>query len=138
MKYRTALLGIAVGMVLLLFFCLSAGMSAWVIVLFFGLYMALSIGLTRIRAELGPPIVSLWVWGEGSTDPGQKIVRFLGTRRLGPNNLTFLTLLFWFNRDHRCHPMPHQLEGFEIFSLIFVIQDIVLAVMAIRMIRGND
>jgi hypothetical protein len=77
MKYRTALLGVIMGMALLFIFCLSAGMSAWVIVLFFGLYMALSLGLTRIRAELGPPIVSLWVWGEGSTDPGQKIVSFL-------------------------------------------------------------
>jgi hypothetical protein len=114
MKYRTALLGVIMGMALLFIFCLSAGMSAWVIVLFFGLYMALSLGLTRIRAELGPPIVSLWVWGEGSTDPGQKIVSFLGTRRLGPSDLTNLTLLFWFNRDQRCHPMPHQLEGFEI------------------------
>jgi len=114
MKYRTALLGIAAGMALLFFFCWSAGMSTWVIMLFFAIYIALSMGLTRIRAELGPPIISLWVWGEGSTDPAQKIVRFLGTRRLGPGNLTALTLLFWFNRDHRCHPMPHQLEGFEI------------------------
>jgi len=114
LQYRTALLGILVGMALLFFICWSAGMSIWVIAVFFTLYMALSIGLTRIRAELGPPIISLWVWGESSIDPGQKMAKFLGTRRFGPNNLTVLTLLFWFNRDHRCHPMPHQLEGFEI------------------------
>ncbi len=114
MKYRTALLGIVAGMALLFFFCWSWGMAIWVITLFFTLYIALSIGLTRIRAELGPPIISLWVWGEGSTDPAQKIVKFLGSRRIGPSNLTALTLMFWFNRDHRCHPMPHQLEGFEI------------------------
>jgi len=114
MRYRTALLGILIGILLLVLFCWSAGMSLWVVAIFLALYLALSTGMTRIRAELGPSIVSLWIWGEGSTDPAQKIVKFFGTRRLGPGNLTGLTLLFWFNRDHRCHPMPHQLEGFEI------------------------
>jgi len=113
-KPRTAVLGIVTGVIFLTFFCWSSGMSLWVIALFLSIYFAISIGLTRIRAELGPPIISLWVWGEGSADPGQKIVKFFGTHRLGPSNLTMLSLLFWFNRDHRCHPMPHQLEGFEI------------------------
>jgi hypothetical protein len=114
MKYRTALLGMVLGLLGLVVFCGYAGMSVWVALLFFVGYFALSTGLTRIRAELGPPIVSLWVWREGSADTAQKIVKFLGSRRLGPSNLTMLTFMFWFNRDHRCHPMPHQLEGFEI------------------------
>lgn len=114
MRYRTAVVGSIAGMALLLIFLWSAGMSLWVSAVFFAFYFGISIALTRIRAELGPPIISLWVWGESSTDPGQKLAKFFGTRRVGSTNLTVLTLLFWFNRDHRCHPMPHQLEGLEI------------------------
>lgn len=34
--------------------------------------------------------------------------------------------------------MTFQLQGSLAISLIFIVQDIVLAIMAIRMIRGND
>ena len=114
MSYRTAFAGIVLGSLFLLCFSWKAGMSAWVAVCFFFGYFVISLSLTRIRAELGAPIISLWVWGERSGGPGQKIVQFLGTRQLGHANLTILSLFFWFNRDHRAHPMPHQLEGFEL------------------------
>ena len=114
LSYPVAVLGIALGILFLLFFSRQAGMSVWVAILFFAGYFILSLTFTRLRAELGPPIISLWVWGERSGDPGQTVVKFLGTRRLGPVNLTMLSFFFWFNRDHRAHPMPHQLEGFEL------------------------
>ncbi|MHC4675806.1 MAG: DUF6785 family protein [Planctomycetota bacterium] len=33
---------------------------------------------------------------------------------MGPRNLTIINLLYWTSYDYRCHPMPHQLEGFKI------------------------
>ena len=39
--------------------------------------------------------------------------QWLGTRRLGPQNLTSLTVCF-FNSEYRPQQMPHQLEGFKI------------------------
>ena len=38
-----------------------------------------------------------------------------GTRRIGQQNLTVMTLFYWINREsYRAHPMPHQLEGFKL------------------------
>jgi uncharacterized protein DUF6785 len=55
MSYRAAFLGIIAGCAFLYWFCLRAGMTPTVIVLFFLIYFILSIAITRIRAELGPP-----------------------------------------------------------------------------------
>ena len=32
---------------------------------------------------------------------------------IGAQNLTALSVLYWFNRGYRCHPMPNQLEAFK-------------------------
>ena len=55
MTYRAALLGILAGSIFLIWFCLAAGMTLTVILLYFGFFFLLSVGITRIRAELGPP-----------------------------------------------------------------------------------
>jgi hypothetical protein len=50
--YRVAVLALVSGVTFLTFFCLKAGMSLWVIAVFFALYFALSTAITRMRAEL--------------------------------------------------------------------------------------
>jgi len=45
--------------------------------------------------------------------PDYQLVTILGTRRLGPSILTVFSLYHWFNRTYASHPMPHQLEGFQ-------------------------
>ncbi|MDE0553304.1 MAG: hypothetical protein OXI24_03760, partial [Candidatus Poribacteria bacterium] len=110
MRYRTAGIGVLVGFILILAFCLKAGMSLWFAALFFGLYLAMSITITRIRAELGPPAHDLYNAG-----PDLLLTDALGTRRIGNRNLSVMSLFFWLNHlSYRAHPMPHQLEGLKL------------------------
>ena len=55
-RYRSAVIGIVICLVLLYVISSQAGMSAWVFPHFFGLYMIIAAAVTRIRAELGPPV----------------------------------------------------------------------------------
>jgi len=107
--YRTAFGCIIIGVAFLVLFCAKAGMSLWAFVLFFGFYFLLVFALTRLRAELGPPVNELYNIG-----PDQMLPKILGTRRLGASNLTMFALFWGFNRAHRCNPMPYQLEGFKL------------------------
>ena len=59
MIYRSAALGVIVGGTLLVLFCNYAGMSIGLMVPFFAIYFALATTITRIRAELGPPVHTL-------------------------------------------------------------------------------
>lgn len=107
--YRYAILGLIGGLLFLFFFCNKAGMSIWAIIVFFVIYFALSIAITRVRAELGPSTTEMYF-----TNPQRIMVQTLGTRRLKAHNLTIISLMYWFNRCNRDNPMPHQMEGFKI------------------------
>ena len=107
-SYRTAVFGIIGGLLFLVLFCFKAGISLWVIPLYFLIYFSMVLGITRSRAEIGPPVHTLIY-----IDPGRTLVTILGTRRLGTANLTVFSLLYPFNRCHKANPMPSQLEGFR-------------------------
>jgi hypothetical protein len=109
MRYRTAAGLFTVGLMFLFFFCFQMGMTFWAIGLFFLFYFPLVIGITRIRAEIGPPLHQLIF-----VDPGRTMVLALGTRRLGAANLTGLTFLYPFVRCFRAHPTPSELEAFRL------------------------
>src|SRR5205807_4038349 len=109
MSYRAAALGILFGMVALVLFSAGIGMSPLIAVLFFLIYFALALAITRMRAELGTPIHDLHFTG-----PDWTLAEVVGTRDLDPRALTAFTMSFWFNRAYRGHPMPHQLEGFKL------------------------
>jgi len=109
MRYRTTAIGIVIGISGLVYFCWQGGMSFWVALFFFALYFLIVFAATRMRAELGPPTHDLYYAGAD-----RLLVAGLGTRRLGPGNLTMFSLLYWITRDYRGHAMPHQLEGFKI------------------------
>jgi hypothetical protein len=109
MSYRMAFIGVILGLGVLVFFFVSAGMSIWVAISAFVIYYALSTGITRMRAESGAPAHDLHFMG-----PDYMIPAITGARSLGPANLTTLSYFFAFNRAHRSHPMPHQLEAFKI------------------------
>jgi hypothetical protein len=76
---------------------------------FFLLYFILSIGITRIRAELGAPVHDLHFMG-----PERILTLTTGMRRMGTQNLSLLSMFYWFNRAYRCNPMPMQLEGLKL------------------------
>ena len=108
-SYRIALLGLIAGFCLLIGFWWAAGMSLWVAVLVFVIYFTTVTVITRIRAELGPPIHDLRSMG-----PDVLLPKMFGMRRLGARNLTLFAFVFCFNRAYRGHAMPHQLEGLKL------------------------
>ncbi|GIX07390.1 MAG: hypothetical protein KatS3mg115_1793 [Candidatus Poribacteria bacterium] len=109
LRYRTSFLLLLGSGAFLFLFSKLAGMSTWAIVLFFVIYYAIATAVTRMRAELGSPVHDLHFIG-----PDEMLPKLFGTRALGPRNLTVITYYFFFNRAHRGHPMPHQLEGFKL------------------------
>ena len=111
MSNRTLVLALISAVAFLTFFCLRAGMSLWAILVFFGLYFAFSTAVSRMRAELGSPMHDLHYTG-----PERVMVAALGTRPLGPNNLSMFSFFWFFTRTFDSHPMPHQLEGFKLAS----------------------
>lgn len=109
MSYRYAYISMFIAFGLLMLFCYKAGMKFWVILVFFLIYYAISIAITRMRAELGSPVHDLHFSG-----PDVTLVKAFGTRSFSPNDLTMFCLLWFFNRAYRGHVMPHQLEGFKL------------------------
>jgi len=108
-RYRTAVIAIFICAALLFLICREAGMSLWVFILFFLLYIIFAIAVTRIRAQLGPPVHDI-----GGVNPHTTLITTMGTRPFGRSNLIVFSLLSWFNGTNRCHPMPHQLEAYKI------------------------
>ena len=110
MRYRNAFLGVLLGVLFLIGFAMRGGMGFKIALLFFVAHFAtIAIPLTRLRAQIGFPIHSTTFIG-----PHHSLVSLLGTRQIGAQNLTWFSLFFWFNRDNRSHPMPHQLEAFKL------------------------
>ena len=109
MRYRTAVILLLLSFVFLFLFCYQAGMSPWAIVVFYFLFFAMGLGLTRVRAELGPPYHEVVF-----VNPRQVMTEVFGSKRLGGPNLVVLTFLYAFNRCNRSHPMPNQLESLKI------------------------
>lgn len=108
MPYRWAVLGLVVGMFFMVYFTYAAGASIYLPFMLFGIFFVYMITISRIRAQTGG------IWNFGPTNPPDVMVTTLGTRALGPRNLTILSYLMWFNLDYRCAVMPHQMESLKI------------------------
>ena len=109
MPYRLAAAGILIGLVFLTLFSYKAGMSLWVIPIFFGIYFLLATMIARLRAELGFLVHDLH-----NIDPHSMIIAGFGTRRINTSTLTVFSMYMFFNRAYRAHPMPQQLEALKI------------------------
>jgi hypothetical protein len=80
----------------------------WVL-FYIGLFLAFSVAVTRLRAQLGAPTHEMAFMG-----PHQMIIDFHGTAGLQsqPELITrTMTSFHMMNRLHRTHPMPTLLEG---------------------------
>lgn len=107
-SYKAAMWFLVAGAIFLIAFSRKAGMSGLLIVPFFVIFFAMSIAITRMRAELGPPAHDLHAAG-----PDAILPNVLGPKALDTQDLSVFSLYFWFNRAYRCHEMPFQLEGFK-------------------------
>jgi hypothetical protein len=71
------------------------------------IFLAVSVTITRIRAEFGAPVHDF------AGDPGGAMVLLWGAKPFTPRELTGFTALFGFTRIQRGNLMPLQLEGFK-------------------------
>ncbi len=109
MPYAWAFWGAVGGFAALMVFCLRAGMSLWAAGTFMLIYFGLSIAIARVRAELGSPVHDLHKIG-----PEAVITEVIGAGPVGVKNLIMFAYFWSFNRAHRSHPMPHQIEAMKL------------------------
>ena len=109
MSYRTAFFGAVLGFVGLVWFGCWAGLSLEIAVIYFLLYLALAIGIARMRATCGPPAHDLHFAG-----PGEMMAATVGTEHLNGTSLGAMSLFWGFNRAYRGHPTAHSLECFQL------------------------
>jgi hypothetical protein len=103
---------IAGGSAFLMYFCVRAGMTPWVSAGFLLMFFLISIAITRMRVEVGPPVHDLH-----SAGPNTQILNMLGMtamRKRNPVDMAMFGLLNFFNRVYRGHPMPHGMEAFRV------------------------
>jgi hypothetical protein len=108
MPYRWAVIGIISCWLFLICFSFFAGASLYVPIILFGIFFAYMITISRIRAQTGG------IWNFGPNNPSEMTVTIVGSKHLGPSNLTIISYLMWFSLDTRCAVMPHQMEGIKI------------------------
>jgi hypothetical protein len=109
LSYRRAILGAVIGFACLVGFMTWAGLSPIIAVVAFVIYFAISLTVTRIRAELGPPVHDLHFSG-----PDYMLTHALGTQSFSGQDLTLLSFFYSFNRAYRSHPQPFGIEGLKV------------------------
>ncbi len=130
-QYRGAFFGLGAGALILAWFSVRIGLTPWVAILFFGIYFLLAITLTRVRAELGTPHEIYFV------NPRLILVTLFGSAAIGPQALTAMSVMYWFNRGYRCHPMPNQLEAMKLGETARIKQSSILWMLAIAFVWGT-
>ncbi len=106
--YNAAVWFLILGGLFLTAFSVKAGLSLWLVIPFWLIFFAMSIAITRMRAELGLPAHDLHAAG-----PDRLIPILIGPETVGTKNLSVFSMFYWFNRAYRSHAMPFQLEGFK-------------------------
>ncbi|HEX5324373.1 MAG TPA: DUF6785 family protein [Capsulimonadaceae bacterium] len=104
---RFALFALIGSLVALGFFGIAIGLPFFFVVLYILIFLAFSVAMTRLRAQLGAPTHEMAFMG-----PNQVFVDFHGTQGVPPAMIVNTVASFHFmNRIHRTHPMPSQLEA---------------------------
>jgi hypothetical protein len=109
--YRTALLLALLGTIYLWWFLQRAGMAGWVVPAFLGGYLLAGLGLSRLRAQVGPPSHAL----QGMM-PDSLLTAAFGSRGLGPRTISMFGLLTPYTRQQWNSPVPFQLESLRMAS----------------------
>lgn len=109
---------------------LAAGMSVGLVVPFLVLFYLIGIAINRVRAEFGAP-------HEIYYENLQRIISLaVGSRILGPYQLTALAVFWWFNRCYRCHPTPFQLESLKMAGATRTDRTSLVRVMLVATVAG--
>jgi len=108
LSYRTAVLGAVAGIGFLWWALGRGGMQGWAAVSLLVTYFLISLVLSRVRAQLGPPSHEL-----REAMPDVILYTVAGTRALAPRSLGMLALLRPYLWHQRNTPVPAQLEGMK-------------------------
>lgn len=106
MSYRTAVVGLALGTLVLAAAGGYLGMPPIVFAAFILIFYGLCVAIARIRAEFGFPVHDM-----SNTGPMNLLVAGVGAGTLGPRTMGAFGLTFWFNRTYFANPTPHFLEA---------------------------
>ena len=134
-EVRIAAFLLVTGGAFLLYFCLAAGMSLPIVLVFFLLFFLISISITRMRAELGPVSHDLHHVG-----PQLQILKYMGMTHFPkdyPNDTVMFGFFNFFNRAYRGHPMPHGLEAMAIAGRLRMNQLRYLVAVAVAIVAGT-
>src|SRR5205823_10899805 len=107
--YRWAARLLVGGTVFLVLWSMASGMSPAVAIGFYAFFWMLHVTMTRVYAQVGPPILELYF-----LDPQKTLTTVFGTQGFDPRSLTLFSLMYWIVRTDRGHPMAHQLSAFYI------------------------
>ena len=107
--HRVAFLGLLLSLAGIGYIGLMIGIPLWMVAFETLLFLAFSAAMTRMRAQIGAPSHEMAFMG-----PNQMLVDFVGTQSLPAAGISrVVTTFFLYNRIHRTHPMPHQLEAMK-------------------------
>lgn len=108
LSYRTAVFGFgAVFLCLVTFACLG-GLPLHASLLFFTLYILMTVTVSRLRAEAGPML------GYGSDmSPHRMLTQIPGSKGWDAASLTPLSFFHWFDSDYRTSAMPQHLDAMK-------------------------
>jgi hypothetical protein len=113
LTHRWAFVGLLVCFLGTMSYGMIGGLPFSYMAMYVGLYLVFSVVLTRMRAQIGPPTHEFAFLG-----PNSVMNRFFGTKWLSERQATWINQVYVvFNRIHRNHPMPYQLEAIKITSL---------------------
>ncbi len=107
-EYRGAVAAVVAGSAFLIAFSRLAGMSWVMLFAFWATYAVIVVAVTRMRAELGPPVHDFHRMG-----PELLLVPSLGSQNIAARDLGMLSLYWWINRAYRSLPMAHQIESLK-------------------------
>ena len=130
---RWAFVGLIAGLGALCYFGYAIRLSVPFMLLYILLFLAFSVALTRMRAELGPPTHEMAFMG-----PNQLIVDFAGSQMMPRRYIPVLASVFHFmNRIHRTDPMPGQLEAMKMAERSPGIQRALFWALVLAIVAGN-
>jgi len=130
MRYSTALAVMGIAMIGIVIYCGAAGMSAWVALVEFSIYIFVqSIVMARSTAEAGMPMT------EGSFTPLDVMGIFTHKRSLGVKNLTALAFMDCiFTRDLRGLVLTGFLDGQKMADQVKVRRRTLLSVFILAIV----
>jgi len=110
LSYPLAFFGFLGCVLFLVVFSIEAGASLLAIITFFFFYYAITVAVSKVRAQMGFPLHGLELF-----TPANLLVTVAGSRHISPGTMGVSTLYNWFSWEaFSSHPMPHQLEGYHI------------------------